>query len=85
LIKVNLSRLHLSDEQRSLQKDRMIEYAKTTQRSDDLSEDVFDLDIVNYHDLTYYGTLWFFNTDPPQKLEMCFDTGSSWVWVGVEG
>ena len=47
--------------------------------------DSYDLDLINYHDLTYYGTLWFFNNDPPQQLKVVFDTGSSWVWAGVEG
>lgn len=47
--------------------------------------DVYEAQIINQNDLLYYGNLWFFLSDPESKHQFIFDTGSSWLWAGVEG
>ena len=39
--------------------------------------------IVNIKDISYYGKLWFSNSEPTDELDFLFDTGSSWLWAST--
>ena len=39
--------------------------------------------ITNIFNITYYGKLWFSNSNITDELEFIFDTGSSWLWAST--
>ena len=45
-------------------------------------KDVVSSDMINRKNLGYEGEFYFGN--PPQKMQVIFDTGSCWAWVFSE-
>jgi hypothetical protein len=40
------------------------------------------MDMINKKNMGYEGEFWFGN--PPQRMQVIFDTGSAWVWLFSE-
>lgn len=53
-------------------------------RNNEVGDDIFESRITDEYDLVYYGDLWFFKSEPAVKLQFIFDTGSSWLWAGLD-